>query len=419
MPTVHKETAPTWSSVHLDAVRGLAALAVMVFHEKSFFFSSLSDSTADVQVPAVNTATAVPAPPPVFHRRADMGNTPVMMFFVLSGYLVGGSVIKSLRRHVWSSKTYLIKRLTRLWVVLLPALLFGLLLDNLGYHLLGAPGQVYVAHIGYVYPHVDQDFRITTILGNIAFLQGILVSTPGSNGALWSLGNEFWYYILFPILVVPFALKRSLVARAACVSLVVAFLTFVTMRSDFASLKHIPILFPIWIMGALLSLVPLRVPAALVNAVTAMMVLLVGAGTVLLRKFDIGVHKSQYIIALLFTGLLYMFLHYKRPSRAGWYRSLAGFFSKISYSLYVLHMPVGAFLAALLLRPWHPRAKTPINLAEMIGFFSLIILVTLCFYSIFEANTDRIRYWLFDRRERKIADLERPDLPATRVSDAL
>ncbi|MDE1178851.1 MAG: acyltransferase [Edaphobacter sp.] len=412
MPTVHQEKTSTWSSVHLDAVRGLAALAVMMFHDKSFFFSSLSDSTADVQAPVLNSSTATPAPPPVFHRRADMGNTPVMIFFVLSGYLVGGSVIKSLKRQTWSAKTYLIKRLTRLWVVLLPALLFGLLLDNIGYRLLGAPGQIYVAHIGFVYPHVAQDFRLTTILGNIFFLQGIFVSTPGSNGALWSLSNEFWYYILFPMLVVPFVLKRSAMVKIASVGFVVAFLAFVSARSDPASLKHIPILFPIWIMGALVALAPLRVPDRFRGVTTGMMLLLLVAGTLLLRKFDIGVHKSQYIIGILFSGLLYLLLHYKETSRPGWYRSVAGFFSKISYSLYVLHMPLGTFLAALLLRPWHMRTKTPLNVAEMVGFFSLIVLITFGFYSVFEANTDRIRNLLFDRRERSIAAVNSPELPA-------
>jgi hypothetical protein len=43
-PTSHNEEITTSTSVHLDAVRGLAALAVMTVHLKGFFFSSISDA---------------------------------------------------------------------------------------------------------------------------------------------------------------------------------------------------------------------------------------------------------------------------------------------------------------------------------------------------------------------------------------
>src|SRR6202030_1593882 len=36
-------------------------------------------------------------------------------------------------------------------------------------------------------------------LGNLFFVQTILCRTFGSNGPLWSLANEFWYYVLFPL----------------------------------------------------------------------------------------------------------------------------------------------------------------------------------------------------------------------------
>ena len=36
-------------------------------------------------------------------------------------------------------------------------------------------------------------------LGSMAFLQTIYIPTFGSNGPMWSLSNEFWYYIVFPL----------------------------------------------------------------------------------------------------------------------------------------------------------------------------------------------------------------------------
>ena len=43
-PTSHNEEITTSTSVHLDAVRGLADLAVMTVHLEGFFFSSISDA---------------------------------------------------------------------------------------------------------------------------------------------------------------------------------------------------------------------------------------------------------------------------------------------------------------------------------------------------------------------------------------
>jgi hypothetical protein len=43
-PTSHNEEITASASVHLGAVRGPAALAVMTVHLKGFFFSSISDA---------------------------------------------------------------------------------------------------------------------------------------------------------------------------------------------------------------------------------------------------------------------------------------------------------------------------------------------------------------------------------------
>ena len=53
---------------------------------------------------------------------SNLGHQAVIIFFALSGYLVGGSVINAIRRSEWSWVRYLTQRLVRLWLVLLPAL---------------------------------------------------------------------------------------------------------------------------------------------------------------------------------------------------------------------------------------------------------------------------------------------------------
>jgi peptidoglycan/LPS O-acetylase OafA/YrhL len=48
-------------------------------------------------------------------------------------------------------------------------------------------------------PCRSKNLTLGNFLGNLLFLQTILCETFGSNGPLWSLANEFCYYVLFPV----------------------------------------------------------------------------------------------------------------------------------------------------------------------------------------------------------------------------
>lgn len=39
-------------------------------------------------------------------------------------------------------------------------------------------------------------------LGNLGFVQAVPVAVYCSNVPLWSFANEFWYYVMFPLLAV-------------------------------------------------------------------------------------------------------------------------------------------------------------------------------------------------------------------------
>lgn len=176
------------ASVHLDALRGIAAVGVCLSHLRDFFFQDYP------KLPHHNLLLAA-------YFISGLGHQWVIVFFVLSGYLVGGSVLRSFSLNRWSWRNYLLNRLTRLYVVLIPGLLFGGLLDVAGIHLFG-PGGIYSGQTG---THeltfaVLNRLSVPILVGNYAFLQGIYVPTFGSNGPQWSLANEFWYYRVFPLL---------------------------------------------------------------------------------------------------------------------------------------------------------------------------------------------------------------------------
>src|SRR4029453_13195613 len=57
----------------------------------------------------------------------------------------------------------------------------------------------------------DSTLTVATALGNAAFLQHAWVPALGTDTPLWSLAYEFWYYALFPCLVL--TVRRSTPAR--------------------------------------------------------------------------------------------------------------------------------------------------------------------------------------------------------------
>jgi peptidoglycan/LPS O-acetylase OafA/YrhL len=86
------------------------------------------------------------------------------------------------------------------------------------------------------------------MIGNYAFLQGIYVPTFGSNGPLWSLANEFWYYIAFPFLVCALWPRLSAAQRLLNVLLLIAILAFVH--------PQIALMGLIWLMGVAIHYLP-------------------------------------------------------------------------------------------------------------------------------------------------------------------
>ena len=125
-----------------------------------------------------------------------------MVFFVLSGYFyIGTSVLESVGKQEWSWRTYLVTRITRLQLVLLPALVLGALWDRIGMKIPQAAALYYQGLYKFYSPSVALRSTFPVFLGNFFYLQSIVSPIFGSNGPLWSLSYEFWYYIVFPALI--------------------------------------------------------------------------------------------------------------------------------------------------------------------------------------------------------------------------
>jgi peptidoglycan/LPS O-acetylase OafA/YrhL len=184
LPKQHTESirfTDTVASVLLDLVRGLAAWLVLSVHLRNMVLIDYPDA---IRRGASHLLAAM-------YVLTSGGHQAVVMFFVLSGYLVGGSVLRLLRQRRWRWSSYLTHRLVRLWIVLLPGLLLCWLWDSVG---LRSHSLLYHGIIPYYETgDISKLQTVSAFFGNLFFMQPMLIQTYGSDGSLWSLSYEFWY----------------------------------------------------------------------------------------------------------------------------------------------------------------------------------------------------------------------------------
>ena len=366
------------ASDSLDLIRAVAAFTVMFGHLRTLFF---------VDFQHLQNKTL---PLDALYFFAGFGHQAVIVFFVLSGFLISSTVIRSHVLGKWSWRDYAINRATRLYVVLVPGLFLGFFWDRLGSWLFAAQG-IYTHSLSDLGPAVPlKNLTLGTLLGNLLFLQTILCETLGSNGPLWSLANEFWYYVLFPVALgagLAWARRRFLVAiPLTCLAILIGIFLG----------RGILIGFLIWLAGCGLVFLHSRVQVRSRSSALGMLCffsILSGATLAVARIRQWNPILSDLEVGFVFTLFLFALLQYEVREDSSPYSAVAHRFAGFSYSLYVLHFPLLLFFRAWLVPPerWQP---TPIHLlyAALVGAGSLLFA---WFVSLFtEGKTTVARNWL-------------------------
>jgi peptidoglycan/LPS O-acetylase OafA/YrhL len=315
------------------------------------------------------------------------GHQAVIVFFVLSGFLISSTVIRSHVLGKWSWRDYAINRATRLYVVLVPGLLFGFFWDRLGSWLFAAKG-IYarpLSDLGSAVPL--QNLTLGTFVGNLFFLQTIVCETFGSNGPLWSLANEFWYYVLFPVaLVAALAWARRRAGTAiplTCLALLI---------SAFVG-RSILIGFLIWLAGC--GLVFLYSKIQVRSKFTALAMLcffsvFAGVSLAVARVRQWDPMLSDLELGFVFTLFLFGLLQYQVQEDSSPYSAVAHRLAGFSYSLYVLHFPFVLFFRSMLVPQgrWQP---TPLHLFTAASVGAASLLFAWLISRVTEAKTDVAR----------------------------
>ena len=187
---------PRTSSLYLDFVRFLSAAIVFVFHLSYRGFGG-------VWIPL------------------HIGGDAVMVFFVLSGFIISYTAEREPTLAV-----FMTARLARLWSVAIPALALTFAADKIG----NLINPDFYAATSY-----NPDLPVLRLVASGVFLNEVWFRSicPLSNLPFWSIGYEFWYYVLFATGFYLSGVKRTVTIAAAAVAVG----------------PKILLLFPIWLLG--------------------------------------------------------------------------------------------------------------------------------------------------------------------------
>jgi peptidoglycan/LPS O-acetylase OafA/YrhL len=292
------------TSLYLDCIRLVAALAVMLSH---------------LSWHKVSGGFLWPLEP--------YGHAGVVVFFVLSGFVISYTAeIKE--REI---KQFILSRLARLYSVIIPALLLTFVLDSIGQHLGPSP-----------YVPEEESMLLLKIAAALVFVSQTWQHsfTVGSNHAYWSMPYEFWYYVIFAALFYLRGWKRVIWAFAAML----------------IAGPDILLMFPIWLIGVAAYHLDKRIRfprnLAIVLFVASFIVIAGGEyladGRGLLTRnysdnYPPGFSLFDYAIgAALAVNILAARLPLERFE--GIIRTAAGY----TFSIYLFHLPILFFCATIL-----------------------------------------------------------------------
>ncbi len=198
----------------LDLLRFLAAFEVVVSHYRGVFFSEYGLLPPEQQ----NFLNSI------FYSVTRLSSESVLIFFVLSGYLVGGKSLKRILSNTVDVKSYFIDRFARIMLPLIASVVLVIIIDLI----------------------TEEQIPWLHIAGSLFSLQGIFTNDY-TNSPIWSLSYEVWFYVLMGCIMAISRIRRW-------TTLLFSFLLLIFVCFVFTKLN--PVYLLVWFIGAFAFLLP-------------------------------------------------------------------------------------------------------------------------------------------------------------------
>ncbi|EAP82453.1 acyltransferase [Sulfitobacter sp. EE-36] len=343
----------------LDWIRFGAALIVLLTHTRDVIFVEYS-----LLDPASHNFFVI-----IFYALSRLGTEAVIVFFVLSGFLVGGPAYERVKRNTFNVYQYSIDRAVRILVPLFPIIgitvLVGLLIGN------------------------EPEILRKTV-GHIFSVQGAYTPVFNNNIPLWSLAYEIWFYIIAG------ALAYIFFRSGATGGKVIAAILLGLSVAVFLQLKVLYL--TIWFMGAA-AYVYRPCSGKRMWVAFGVLVIILGVGARQFSKsssfFSIGVdglpygsYMGEFLISLgMCLVIPNLFLIKSKFTHFG---NIGKFLASFSFSLYLIHQPI--------LRLWPVQDQNIISGRSFSIFLlavTVIIFLSWGYAQIFEANSIKVKRFVY------------------------
>lgn len=300
---------------------------------------------------------------------------PVVVFFVLSGFLVGGKALERLIQGSFSPSSFALDRFSRIYIPLLPALA--------------------LTAVAALVTGRTIDFG--ELAGNLLSLQCVFFNSFAGNVPLWSLSYEVWFYVLAGSAAAAIAVAGTKGRLFAMVLFAVAVLIYTALS---------PALLYCWLLGAVAY--PLR-DVKLPGLAAGIAALLAVGGAVASQLNMKTKESAEYALVWLPPReLAILIMSAGTAVTVAWlagrpvksevmrrWQALGAALAAFSYTLYLTHYPV-----LELLNRFVATRYNDITMAN-VGVFLLKIGVCLgvawLLYLPFERRTGDFRKWFRSR----------------------
>lgn len=353
------------SLVFLDGLRGLAAIYVMVGHARSLLWEgySLGFVLHPQNYNIVNTFLVY------FLGMFRFGTEAVFLFFVLSGFVIH---LKYARQYKSSSSVkfgywnFIFRRVKRIYPPFVFALLLTYILSKLG------------NQFGFLDPSLDVNLQggatltnyldFKTLWHNLLFLYYTYSPIFGYNGPSWSLKFEWWFYMIYPALMI-FS-NKTIYLSTVCVVGLFIFSFFPAFWPEHLS-REIFSFMICWWTGVLLAEVYTGRIALQMKYLVGL--LLCFPLVLFIRPMDFQIY--YLFISLGFCGLLAVLFLLNQTNNIHKCLKVLQPLGLFSYTLYIIHYPIFIFI-----RGWW-QASNSNEVPEHFGLvFSAITLVLILSY---------------------------------------
>lgn len=351
----------------LNFSRWVAALLVVLGHVRAIYFQSYMESCSN-------------AAGRLFYFLTGFGQESVVIFICLSGYLVGGKLITSFSQNQFKVTDFIFNRINRIYIVLIPAIIIGALLDFIGIRYFDFN---HIYENAFAFPSCDYSIRdrfaIKNLIATLLMQQTVLTDTFGSNSPLWTLAYECWYYILFPLVLSVLYIKEKVVIKVLFIISIVIYL-----------LIYNPLIlfyFIIWILGALFYHVNINNEKWQSITLIPFLICIVVSRLKLIPNpylVHLGIALSYMLIVISKKSKLWILTKFIRTNKL---------FASFSYSVYVLHFPIVVFISAISSNKFNFALKGNMSVHSVSFYIATIIVVyslSYVFYLQFEKSNYKL-----------------------------